>query len=179
MISESEIECHIDDHPPSDTLDDPQKELIPRSSSKVCAVQHEPLPILVCLRNFWANNQFATVAILSICVAILGGIFCQLSMMLNGSQIPSNNDVNLLICQNKLSELERDNANLRIEISILQKEIEEFQLNIGVKQCTGGQPPAAEQNSPPQRREERTKGQFKGKRVKTKYDSFKRPPVAG
>lgn len=80
-------------------------------------------------------------------------------------------DVNL-ICEQKVKELERDNENLRIEITVLQKEIAAFQLNIDNKGCVGDV-------EAPKQLGKRTKAALNGKRFKTKYDSFKRPPVAG
>uniref|UniRef100_A0A336L210 CSON002061 protein n=1 Tax=Culicoides sonorensis TaxID=179676 RepID=A0A336L210_CULSO len=183
VISESELECnetHSDDQPLIETMDNhPKKDLILKSSSEMVAVPAKKSCILTCLRELFANNQFATVAILSILVAILGGIFCQLSMILNGSQIPlstTTNDFNLLVCQNKITELEGENANLKIEVTILQQQIEKLQndLNlIKLGQVQGDQPKVQAQQSG-----SRTKVQGKGKKVKTKYDQFKRPPVA-
>lgn len=179
MISESEIEYHTDDHPPCQNIENPRKELMLKPTSSVCVVSNEPLPIIVCLKNFLANNQFATFAICGILVAIIAGIFCQLSMMLNGSHVPpqtTTSDVNLLLCQNKVKELERENGNLKIEMSILQRDFEAFkQLREATAEVVTQQCPECQKCETKYQQQQ----QFKHKKVKTKYDSFKRPPVAG
>ncbi|XP_063708058.1 uncharacterized protein LOC134836771 isoform X2 [Culicoides brevitarsis] len=178
VISESEMECH---HDVDTTLEDEpeapaKKELMLKSPMMVCPVRDEQMPLLEYLQQYFMNNQLASMAILALLVAVVGGLFCQIAMIFSSSATtePSTcpSDVNLLICENKLKEFERDNANLRIEISILQKEIEDIR-----GKCVAAKEENAKEDTVPVRTKA-INGQYKGKRVKTKYDAFKRPPVA-